>query len=197
MSEGVDDKKDIRAILLAHFPTAIDVERAKTSDDRSGTDYWVSIQSGQKLSVDVKVRKDDWAKRHPEQDDIALEVWSVIDVKIGWTRDTAKRTDYILWIWLETGRWMLVPFPMLCSVFEKYWEQWCRVYRAPIQTTRNPNGSQWKSQCVFVPRNVVWNAMYGAFGGSPNAPRQVNTQASLAEGIARAKAKYYQPPPSS
>ena len=38
--------------------------------------------------------------------DIALETWSVIEkLKIGWTRDLNKRSDYVLWFWLDTKRW--------------------------------------------------------------------------------------------
>lgn len=193
MSEGVNDKKDIKKILLEHFPNAVDVERANIAEDKNGTDYWVTMRSGQKNSVDVKVRKEDWAKRHPDEDDIALEIWSKLQSKIGWTRNTTKRTDYILWIWLETGRNMLIPFPMLCSVFEKHWEEWSKTYKAPIQTTKNANGSFWKSQCVFVPRRVVWNSIYIAFSGIPEpAPqRQVNPNVTHTQGIEKARNTQY------
>lgn len=195
MSEGVSNKKDIKEIILSRFPTAIQVEKATTSDDKSGTDYWVTIKSGQKLSIDVKVRKKDYSKDNPNKDDLALEVWSVINRRVGWTRDTEKRTDYILWIWLDTGRWMLIPFPVLCDIFVKNWEGWCKKYYAPIQETKNPNGSSWKSQCVFVPRKLIWTEYYTNFGGTPQREqRQVNTQVSLDQGIERAKqVKRYDP----
>ena len=167
MSEGVGDKQDIKNIILANFPDAVKVERANVTDDKSGIDYWVTTQSGQRHGIDVKVRSKDYAQGYPPKDDIALEIWSKVDSKVGWTRDTNKRTDYILWIWLDTGRWTLVPFPMLCSVFSGHWEQWAKKYDAPIQNTRNSDGSQWQSQCVFVPRNVVWGAIYATFGGTP------------------------------
>ncbi len=165
VSEGAGEK-DITTILLASFPTAVEVEKASTSDDRQGTDYWIIIQSGQRLSVDVKVRAMDWAYKHPDEDDVALETWSVVGTKIGWTRDVKKRTDYILWLWLDTGRWMLVPFPMLCSVFVRCWEEWRGAYKTRIQPTANRDGSQWKSECVFVPRSVIWAEIYAAFGGA-------------------------------
>lgn len=171
MSEGVSesDEINIEKIILSNFPTAEKVARANTSDDKNGTDYWVTMQSGQRASVDVKVRAEDWLKHHPGQDDVALETWSVIGAKVGWTRDVQKRTDYILFIWLETGRWMLIPFPVLCSIFVKNWEEWRKKYKARPQFTRNPNGSHWYSECVFVPRALIWKEYYSAFGGALHA----------------------------
>lgn len=165
MSEGVSDKKDPKDVLLLRFPHAINVTRASVSEDKSGTDYWITQPSGHKQSVDVKVRAVD-CKRFGN-DDVALETWSVLEKKkIGWTRDSHKRTDYILWIWQDTGRWMLVPFPLLCAVFEKKWEAWSKKYKSPIQPTVNKDGSHWHSQCVFVPRLLLWREMYDAFGGN-------------------------------
>lgn len=175
MSEGVDDRKDIKAIILSCFPTAVQVERADRQEDRHGTDYWVTTQSGHKHSVDVKVRDVDWRVKHPGEDDLALETWSVVDKKKGWTRDEQKRTDYILWIWKDTGRWVLIPFPMLCGVFEKNWKAWREKYRTRKQRTIDPRGG-WESECVFVPRKIIWNAIYTTFGGGAYGTAQTTNK---------------------
>lgn len=171
MSVGATDTKNIEDIILSCFPNAVKVEKANITDDKNGTDYWVEVLSGDRVSVDVKVREKDYGK-----EDVALETWSVIDRRIGWTRDVKKRTDYILWVWISSRRWMLVPFPMLCHVFCESWETWCKNYKKSIQNTKNPDGSHWKSECVFVPKNVVWSAIYRIFGGgassTPFIPRQ-------------------------
>lgn len=164
MSEGATDTNNIGAIILSCFPHAVNVEKANTSDDKNGTDYWVSLVSGDRVSVDVKVRERDFG-----QEDVALETWSVIGRQVGWTRDVKKRTDYILWAWLSSNRWMLVPFPMLCHVFCENWERWSKSYKTSVQKTNNQNGSQWKSQCVFVPKKVVWNEIYRSFGGGKSS----------------------------
>lgn len=165
MSEGIHDTANPKAILLSRFPLARNVERAAISDDKSGTDYWVTMPSGHKQSVDVKVREIDWRQTHPKEDDIALETWSVVEQeKIGWTRDTSKRTDYILWIWKDTGRWLLIPFPMLCSVFVKNMEVWSKKYGTKKQQTHF-NGSYYHSECVFVPRLLIWREIYNTYGG--------------------------------
>lgn len=165
--EGVSDK-DNKEILLSCFPTAIAVEEATTFDDKNGTDYWITMQSGQKVSVDLKSRDEDFWKKS-KKDDLALETWSVIgspsghpQAKDGWTRDETKRTDYIFFLWKDTGRWMLVSFPMLCSIFCKNWKDWRKKYYTQIQLNKG-----WKSECVFVPRKIVLSEIDKTFGGNP------------------------------
>ena len=141
-------KEGIARILKDRIPGCYDVQKAEQSDDRSGTDYWALRHNLPALSVDVKVRSVDYAARGC--DDLALETWSVVDEKPGWTRDRSKRTDYILWYWTDTGRFVLMLFPALCCAFSRYWRQW----RATYQSNRQSSGA-WVSECVFVPRQVV------------------------------------------
>jgi hypothetical protein len=167
-SHGQTRNAKIETILLAEIPGAVSVEKAELADDRNGTDYWVNRQNGHALSVDAKVRAQDWTLRGA--DDLALEVWSVVErKKLGWTRDQNKQTDYIIWLWADTGRWCLVPFPMLCSVARRMMPKWCQSYKTAEQWT--PDG-QYHSMCVFVPRRVVWAEMYRAFGGQPQSEKK-------------------------
>lgn len=170
-SHGVAQGATVESILLANLPGACKVIPAHSSNDRNGTDWWVETRSGNFLSVDAKVREQDWAAK-PEPygaDDLALETWSVVErQKIGWTRNRSKRTDYILWVWTDTGRWCLVPFQMLCKVFEDNWHSWRGQYRTSQQRTPSENGG-WHSECVFVPRRVVWAEIYNTFAGRPAA----------------------------
>jgi len=167
MSHGVSQNKDIRRLILDNIPGALDVHPAHLENDRNGTDWWVEHITGRWLSVDCKVRESDWWATHPEEDDLALETWSVVESKVpGWTRDSRKRTDYVLWLWTDTGRWCLVPFAMLCKVFTDQWQTWSNKYRIAKQKTTRDNGSAYHSECVFVPRREVWVAIYLAFGGN-------------------------------
>lgn len=138
-------------ILVRKIPGAIKVVRASEADDRKGIDYRVLRADGKQFLVDAKIRNEDWSAKNLKYDDLALETWSVIQngigIKVGWTRDTAKHTDYILWLWTDTGRFFLVPFPMLCGVFENHWREWATTYK----TARQDSG-EWQSECVFVPR---------------------------------------------
>jgi hypothetical protein len=119
MSSGVASSTSIEAILLANIPGAVAVRAADEAADRMGTDWWVDHVSGHSQSVDAKVREEDFARKGC--DDLALETLSVVERnKVGWTLDETKRTDYILWLWKDTQRWCLVPFPMLCQVFKEH-----------------------------------------------------------------------------
>ena len=166
MSQGAD-KGSVSAILLANIPGANSVSKASVSNDKSGTDYWVEHCSGKHLSIDVKVREEDYSAKPNKQDDLALETWSVMEHnKVGWTRDSNKRSDYILWYWLDTGRWCLISFPYLCKVFQDNWTLWVKAYKTREQVTPN-NGRPYRSQCVFVPRREVWAEIYRSFAGQP------------------------------
>ena len=63
MSQGVAIDDDVAAILLREIPGAVGVSPAHHSNDRLGTDYWVEHARGTHLSVDVKVRREDWAAK--------------------------------------------------------------------------------------------------------------------------------------
>lgn len=159
-SEGFAPAEEIAQILKGNIPNTVKVERAETHDDCYGTDFWVHRNGLSPLSVDIKVRAYDPVNEYGE-DDLALETWSVIEKeKIGWTRDPNKQTDYVLWYFGGSHRWVLIPFPLLCAVFSQKWNEWSLRYR----TARQSSGS-WHSECVFVPRKEVWDAIYWRFGG--------------------------------
>lgn len=163
MSQGVSTNASVENVLLYNIPGACNVHQAHSANDRKGTDWWVEMRSGNFLSVDAKVRKEDWAAKG--KDDLVLETWSVVEAKkVGWSRDPNKRADYILWLWTDTGRWCLVPFQMLCGVFSVNWETWKSKYQTNQQHT--PNFGGYHSECVFVPRRDLWAAIYSQFGGS-------------------------------
>jgi len=183
MSQGVAVNNSIRDILLNGIPGAVSVSKAEEKDDRNGTDWWVTHVSENNISVDLKAREEDWASK-PEPlraDDLALETFSVIEKRIvGWTRRADKRTDYVLWFWKDSLRWCLIPFPMLCGVFSDHWEQWRKEYKTRRQMTTSAYGSDYHSECTFVPRLVVWRAIYLRYGGSITAESTVkNTDKPL------------------
>lgn len=164
MSQGVSQNKSIVDILRDNIPGAMRVNPANQCDDKQGTDWWVEMTNGDKLSVDCKVREEDWLKKG--HDDLALETWSVKEKYIaGWTRCADKRTDYVLWLWKDTGRWCLIPFQMLCKVFGDKWQEWSKLYKVSEQFTPN-YGHGYHSECVFVPRRAVWAEIYKRFGGA-------------------------------
>lgn len=165
MSTGVAAREDITQILLEHIPGAIAMIKANTRDDKSGTDYWIEHKRGTPISVDTKIRNEDPVETRGK-DDLALETWSVVNEKIGWTLDEKKRTDFILW-WFPTRRWVLVPFPQLQAVFRQFQSMWTRKYFTCRQRTIANGNRGWQSECVFVPREVVLDAIKLRYGGAP------------------------------
>lgn len=167
-SSGVCHNATVDAILLREIPGDVEIRKADLKHDKKGTDWWVIRKCGRPLSVDAKVRRIDYAALPPtnREDDLALETFSVVESNVvGWTRDESKQTDYILWLWTDTGRWCLVPFVMLCSVFCRKWQDWKMQYKTRRQETPW-NGTCYHSECVFVPRLVVWREIYNRFGGA-------------------------------
>jgi hypothetical protein len=163
-SERYTTTATVNGVLMEYIPGALRVTKAVESDDRNGTDWWVYRSCDRTLSIDAKVRSEDWAARPEPQDDLALETWSVVERNVpGWTRNERKRTDYILWLWTDSGRSCLVPFPMLCAVFMANWMEWRKQYKIAQQYTPD---REYHSECVFVPRRVIWQAIYKRFGGS-------------------------------
>lgn len=180
MSQGVAHSLDVGDILMSCISGALKVTQADTRDDRNGTDWWVEHASGNKISVDAKIRtKDYWTLRR--EDDLALEVWSIKarvsrdstrsddNRVVGWTLNENKRTDYILWFWLDSQRFCLMPFHMLCRVFQRHNRAWYDDYEHCEQFTPRTKGATdgYFSECVFVPRHEVWAAIYRMFGGAP------------------------------
>ncbi|MCP5528070.1 MAG: hypothetical protein H7A47_14860 [Verrucomicrobiales bacterium] len=70
----------------------------------------------------------------------------------------------MLWLWQDTGRWCLVPFPMLCAVSQARWQDWRSSFQTAQQKTPSGLGRSWTSECVFVPRVELWREIYGRFG---------------------------------
>ena len=166
MSSGVAANADIKSIVLENIPGSINLHQAGVDNDKQGIDWWVEMNTANHLSIDAKVRKIDWAATHPDEDDLALETWSVVEKEvIGWTRDKNKKCDYVLWLWIDTGRFCIIPFPMLCRVFIKKWQSWRSVYKTKQQFTPR-FGDGYHSECVFVPRRQIWAEIYKNYGGS-------------------------------
>ena len=186
MSNGVVATTNIEEILTEHLPGITQVVRASADEDRSGTDWW-ACTTARRLSIDAKVREQDWSLKN--RDDLALEIYSVESEydrdgawlpipeerrKVGWTRDANKTTDYVLWLWKDTGRFCLVPFPMLCRIYDDLWASWFFDYGSSRQRTPFKKGQRgfnddavgYHSECSVIPRRMVWSEIYKRY--SPN-----------------------------
>lgn len=161
ISTGTSANPAIGAVLLDVMPGALRAMQALEVNDRQGIDWWLEMKSGERVGIDCKVREDDPKPRFGK-DDLALETWSVVEKKIiGWTLDETKRTDYVLWLWKDTGRWCVVPFRLLVRAFKAKKDEWCRLYKVARQSTEG----RYQSECVFVDRAEVFREIYRQSNG--------------------------------
>lgn len=128
---------------------AVDVTVATEQEDRfHGIDYWATLSGTNRVSVDLKVRQENYG-------DLLLEILSDTDrLKPGWTIDRTKRTDYILYLW--PGSDSLVPYPPLRTVTLAKRAEWKVMYRTVVATS---DEHSWRTTSLAVPDRVVWDAI--------------------------------------
>ena len=155
-----NEPKTVAAItkyLLEYFPYALSVYQSDETADRKGCDYWVeqlAWGTNRLLAIDAKVRRIDFLEANG-QDDLCLELWSNYERgKVGWTLKQYAITDYILWYWVNTNRFELIPFKPLRSAFQKHLDSWLLTYK-----TKKHKTSNYTSECIFVPRQIVLQAV--------------------------------------
>lgn len=151
-SKGIVESCDVADILRLRIPGCLSVTPTDAEVDRSGVDWIATLQCRRSVGIDVKYRRKDC--RAYGNDDLALETWSVVGSKPGWTRDVTKACEWILWVWGDTGRFCMIPFLPLCCVFESNWHSWALRYGLRTQQTSR-GATRWQSECVFVPRKIV------------------------------------------
>jgi hypothetical protein len=143
--------------------------------DRAGVDYIATLRGGATVSIDAKNRQRGCSKRWgwPKEPQLALEKWSVMPgglhntpkecAVVGWALDESKKTDYVLFKFhpSDTPLVYLLPFQLLRVAFFKNIKVWWDVFfHHPQNSVRN--GSEWQSECVFVPAETVCHAIYEA-----------------------------------
>ena len=156
-------KSDIETIK-SMIPRCTGVEKAPEDLDRLGIDYIAHLEGkdGCPKYIDVKTRRDKckgyWTLGQPE---LALETISVVGSrsrteKIGWTLDTAKQTNLVLFKFHpdDTEYAYMFSFDQLRIAFELKKEEWKRTFR----WSRQPNDG-YLSECIFVPVRIVTKAI--------------------------------------
>lgn len=172
ISTGTATNISIGEILLEAIPGSMRAIQALSHHDRKGTDWLLDMKSGEWCRVDCKIRDFDAVKKYGTHcDDLALETWSVVEKKIiGWSLDESKQTDYVFWIWKDTGRWCLVPFLLLVKAFKSRKDEWTRTYKVSRQNTEN----RYHSECVFVNRAELWREIYRQAHGVSETLKQAD-----------------------
>jgi hypothetical protein len=146
-----------RDVLLT-LPGISIAEQGSHYEDLTGVDWVIGGEQITRLGIDLKMRDYRYSDYNP---DLCLETEST-DRSTGWTRDTRKRTDAVLWIY-RNGWCVLVPFRPLLVAFERNEQLWRAdaAKRRPqypggenIQTSYR-NGSTWQSRDIVVSQALI------------------------------------------
>lgn len=173
-SEGIGLTDEILRHIKQHIPAATGYRRAKTNEDRHGTDYWVDRKHGlPPVSIDLKSREFCPIQKFGS-DDACIETTSVYrgpSAKVfrddlreipGWTLDDRKRTDLIVYTWPHDPdmfgaaqmRYWIIYFPFLCAAALKNWRDWSRLYGE-----RSAQNRGYLTLSTYPPRAVIAKAI--------------------------------------
>ncbi len=169
MSMGAAQLETDKKTLEAYFSDVLSVEKAGKHDDRAGIDYVVTLQGGARIAVDVKTREKGCSRYWTDGPELALELWSQKyppgskkENRPGWTRDSHKRCHYVMFKF-DREDWAaayILPFQQLNRAFRENLGEWYLLYPHAEQCQA---GADYMSECVFVPADVVMEAVQRVF----------------------------------
>jgi hypothetical protein len=139
----------VEPFLRKRFPGALAFRRAHETNDRAGADVIVEFPHCQFRFVDLKVRTCDYRARGKA--DVALEVWSNRERGTpGWALDESKVTDWLLFVWVDTGRMLMLDARAVRAVTKSNLRRWQAVNQCADQQTVGRAGN-YSSNVIFVP----------------------------------------------
>ena len=143
---------------LRMFPD-LSASVATTQDgrgQRSGVDRILIFKSGLQLTVDEKVRREEWP-------DILLEeVWNVERNIVGWTLDPHKICDYIAYAVPKLAVCYFIPYPLLRITFAHHLAEWTGLAKKhnPKFSPNDTDGHKWTTRNIAVD----WSVLHAAMG---------------------------------
>ena len=138
----------VEKFVRQRFPDVLTIRRAAPANDRAGADINLEFGHGQFRFIDIKVRKVDY--RQFGRPDVALEVVSNKERgSPGWALDDSKLTDYILFLWQDTGRMLMHDARALRAVTRKHLPRWMKENQHAEQQTAVRDG-HYTSSVVYV-----------------------------------------------
>lgn len=144
----------VRRVMFEKFAgELLDIIPSHEENDKRGADYILVFRNCKYENLDVKTR----AKDYYQKPNTALEYRT--GKKDGWTIDTDKLTDWVLFLWLDTERASLHNARMLRIVARDNQEEWMQTHQ---QSTQVSNGD-YSSPCVYFTDHELWAAEYKHF----------------------------------
>ena len=164
-SRGIRENTDVETLKKIIFGCQ-DVIKAGIELDKKGIDYIATLRGGAQVFIDAKSREKGCSRFWKPSPELALEVWSVMPggkyntpkerQKVGWTLDESKLTDLVLFTYdiSDTAECFLFPFQHLRMAFRHFYYDWTKRYKTDTQ-----DSNRWESKCVFVPYDIVLDAI--------------------------------------
>ena len=137
-------------------------------NDRLGSDYILEFRGGKIEHLDVKVRTKDY---YPKPN---TPIEYQTGNKDGWAIDTSKITDWVLFLWLDTGRSSLHNGRMLRIVARKNQDKW----KASCQQSTQQGDDGYSSSCLYLADRDLWAAEYMHFAYPATTPLKRVAQAT-------------------
>ena len=132
------------------FPGFRSYSQSEKKFDLQGSD--VRIQMGDRaIHADLKFRDTD--PRLWREDDLAIELLSVVELGIRGYGN--QRTDYIIWVFKNSGRVVAVPFAPFKRFYNVNWNYWYFWRAEKPQKTVMKNGYSYNSIHCYVPFDLV------------------------------------------
>jgi hypothetical protein len=156
-----DQPKVVDSIKLGcheYWPELLNVHKAHVQNDKLGCDYWLEFPNCKQETLDVKVRKSDYSVHPSNPDDrtACLELLSNVDTgKVGWTLDADKRTDWVMFFYIDTGKAFFYNARQLRSAVAANLSYLKLTGKPSVQSTGN-----YKSTSLFVSHRELGKVIY-------------------------------------
>lgn len=130
---------------------------------KQGIDRVVVLPSGKIMTIDEKVRREQWP-------DLLVEIWSVYEDRVpGWTVAPWKKCSHIAYLFLPRRTCILVPFDELRRATIANQPEWQEAadaerdgFRWVKAENRRPNHTRYTTWSIAVPNKVIQRAILAA-----------------------------------
>lgn len=163
MSERPEVVAAIKSACHRYFPELLSVTKSHKENDLIGVDYWLEFPGGRIEALDAKVRKLDYSLRGDDRIACLELVANIGTGKDGWTIDKTKRTDWVLFYYIESEKRVFYHARELRAAVVAYLPQLREIGKPAIQQT-----GHYKSSSLFVRHRDLGAAIYHHAHGNDN-----------------------------
>lgn len=157
------------------FPDALAIIPAHQKNDRLGVDFWIEFQGGKMERLDAKIRKLDYSSRGDART-ACLELLANCETgKPGWTVDAEKKTDWVLFLYRETGKYFFYRAGELRSIVTANLPHLRTIGKPALQRTATQAGC-YTSETLFIDHRTLGKLLYLRDRGQLTLPLDLTTQ---------------------